>query len=51
MLQMHIGAESYFFEEGQAKKFEVARYGGIKVDDAGNSVLVGLYDKNHKLIH
>jgi uncharacterized membrane-anchored protein len=47
---LNLGAESYFFEEGQAAAFEKAEYGGLKVDDAGNSLLVGLYDQNRKLI-
>jgi uncharacterized membrane-anchored protein len=47
---LNLGAESYFFEEGQAKTFEAAKYGGLKVDGEGNSVLVGLYDKDLKLI-
>ncbi len=45
-----IGAESYFFQEGQAPQFEEAKYGGLRVDDKGNSVLVGLFDKDRKLI-
>lgn len=47
---INIGAESFFFQEGEAEKFEVAEYGGIKVDARGNSLLVGLYDKNLKKI-
>lgn len=47
---LNLGAESYFFEEGQAKTFEQAEYGGLRVDKEGNSVLVGLYDKNRKLL-
>lgn len=47
---LHIGAESFFFEEGQASRFQFAKYGAIKVDDAGNSLLVGLYDTTHTLI-
>lgn len=42
--RISIGAESFFFEEGQAEKFEKAMYGGVRVDEKGNSVLVGLYD-------
>lgn len=48
--RIHIGAESYFFEEGKGKKYEAAKYGGLKVDDAGNSILVGLYDEKFELI-
>ncbi|NEM96626.1 GDYXXLXY domain-containing protein [Pontibacter burrus] len=47
---INLGAESYFFEEGQAKTFETAEYGGLKVDEAGNSILIGLYDKNRQLL-
>lgn len=47
---INIGAESYFFEEGQADKFGVARYGALKVDTNGNSLLVGLYDEHLKRI-
>ena len=39
---LQLGAESFFFEEGQASKYENAKYGELKVDDAGNSILVGL---------
>jgi uncharacterized membrane-anchored protein len=43
---INIGAESYFFQEGEALKFEKAKYGGLKVDSNGNSLLIGLYDEN-----
>ena len=46
----NIGAESYFFQEGEGKKYEKAKYGGLRVDDEGNSVLIGLFDKNLKQI-
>ena len=39
---MRLGAESYFFEEGQADVFADAEYSVLHVDTAGNSVLVGL---------
>jgi len=41
-----IGAESYFFQEGTGEKYDKAKYGGLKIDDNGKSVLVGLYDKD-----
>jgi uncharacterized membrane-anchored protein len=43
--RINIGAESFFFQEGQAEKYAGAKYGGVKVDDAGNSILIGLYDE------
>ena len=45
-----LGAESFFFEEGTGDFFTSARYGGIRVDKDGNSVLVGLYDSAFKKI-
>ena len=42
---INIGAESFFFQEGDAEKYEKAKYGAIKTDANGNSLLVGLYDK------
>jgi len=47
---INIGAESFFFEEGQGKKYEMAKYGGVKVDQNGNSLLIGLYDEKLKKI-
>ncbi|MCX2741281.1 GDYXXLXY domain-containing protein [Pontibacter anaerobius] len=47
---INLGAESYFFEEGQAIIFEEAKYGGLRVDEQGNSILVGLYDEQRQLI-
>ena len=43
---INIGAESFFFQEGEAEKYENAKYGGLKVDNQGNSLLIGLYDEN-----
>ncbi len=45
---IHIGADSYFFQEGDAEKYGNAKYGGIRVDGEGNSLLIGLYDDNLK---
>lgn len=45
-----IGAQSYFFEEGKARKFEAARYGGVIVDRKGNLILEGMYDENRQKI-
>ena len=47
---INIGAESYFFQEGEGEKYENAEYGGLMIDDNGKSILVGLYDENQKKI-
>lgn len=46
----NIGAESFFFQEGEADKYAEAKYGGLRVDRDGNSLLVGLYDEKRRLI-
>ena len=47
---INIGAESFFFQEGHAERYEKAKYGGVKIDDKGNSLLVGLYDDQFQKI-
>ncbi|AYN00091.1 GDYXXLXY domain-containing protein [Chryseobacterium aahli] len=47
---INIGAESFFFQEGQGEKYEKAKYGAVKVDKEGNSLLTGLYGENLKQI-
>ncbi len=42
---IRLGAESFFFQEGQAKQYEKAKYGELRVDAKGQSVLVGLRDE------
>ncbi len=37
-----LGAESFFFQEGQAEVYEAAEYAELRVTAAGESVLVGL---------
>jgi len=43
-----FGAESFFFQEGHAKYYIRARYGELKVAPNGESVLIGLRDKDFK---
>lgn len=47
---LNIGAESFFFQEGHAQRYEQAKFGGIKVDNKGNSLLIGLYNNQQKII-
>ena len=48
--RINIGAESFFFQEGQAEKYEMAKYGGVKIDKNGNSLLIGLFDEYQRKI-
>ncbi len=47
---VRIGAESFFFQEGDAKFYENAKYGLLKVSPAGDVLLAGLMDEKMKLI-
>ena len=47
---LHIGADSYFFEEGKAEVFGRAAYGGLRLDGRGGAVLAGLYDADFTLL-
>ncbi len=47
---LRYGAESFFFQEGDAQLYNNARYGVLRVDDAGSSVLVGLAGEDKRLI-
>ena len=47
---LDIGAGSFFFQEGRANDFAAAKFGGLVVDEAGHSLLVGLYDEDRRLI-
>lgn len=44
---LRIGSEAFFFQEGHGKFYERARYGELRLDRNGDSVLVGL--RNDKL--
>ena len=40
-----LGAESFFFQEGDAKYYAGAKYGDLRVAENGDSVLSGLRGK------
>jgi uncharacterized membrane-anchored protein len=48
--RIRLGAESFFFQEGQAELFAPARFGVLHVDESGKSVLVGLADEEWRRI-
>ncbi len=49
-IEVFVGAESFFFQEGHADAYEQARYGILKVAPDGGSVLVGLADAGRRPI-
>lgn len=48
--ELRYGAESYFFQEGQAKRFSNAKYGVLHLDPSGKSVLVAVADEKQEKI-
>jgi len=48
--RVNIGAESFFFQEGDGEYFEKAKFGLLKVSESGDVLLVGLLDEKLKLI-
>lgn len=48
--RIRLGAETFFFQEGNGPLFSAGAYGVLNVDESGNSVLIGLADENHQLI-
>lgn len=42
--RLRVGSDAFFFQEGTAARYTGARYGELRVDDDGESVLVGLRD-------
>ena len=45
-----VGAGSFFFQEGEAETYQVARYAEIRVEASGTTVLVGLRDEAFNLL-
>lgn len=44
--EVRVVTNAYFFPEGQAQKYEKARYGELRVDGSGKALLVGMRDEN-----
>jgi uncharacterized membrane-anchored protein len=44
--QIDLGPTSFFFQEGTAEDYEEAKYGELRVDASGTSILVGLRGEN-----
>lgn len=44
--ELRLGAESFFFQEGNAPHYEQARYGELVVTPGGEAMLVGLRDED-----
>ena len=48
--RLRIGSGAYFFQEGHAKHYNNARYGELRLDSTGQSILVALRDKDLNLL-
>ena len=48
--EVSYGADSFFFQEGDADLYAQAKYGVLRVDAEGNSILVGLADEHRNML-
>jgi len=48
--RVQFATNAFFFQEGDAKKFDQARYGAFRVAEDGTLLLTAMYDKDHQLI-
>ncbi len=48
--QVQVAAGAYYFQEGQAMEYEQAKYGELRVDSSGKSLLVALLNQNFQPI-
>ena len=46
--RVRIGTNAFYFQEGHADRYSAARYGELKVDATGTSLLVGLRDASRR---
>lgn len=44
--RIHVGSESFFFEEGRGRAYQKVRYGIFKLGKDGRTILRALADKN-----
>jgi uncharacterized membrane-anchored protein len=49
--EVSYGADSFFFQEGKADLYAEAKYGVLRVDADGNSILVGLAGADHNMLN
>jgi uncharacterized membrane-anchored protein len=48
---LQYGAEAFFFQEGDVSLYNDAKYGVLRVDADGNTVLVGLADASRNMLN
>lgn len=46
--RIRIGTDAFFFQEGRADRYRDARYGELRVDAAGECLLIGLRDRERQ---
>jgi uncharacterized membrane-anchored protein len=46
--RVRIGTDAFYFQEGQADQYAGAHYGEMRVDAAGEALLIGLRDRDRR---
>jgi len=49
--EVSYGADSFFFQEGDADRYAQAKYSVLRVDAEGNNILVGLAGADHNMLN
>jgi uncharacterized membrane-anchored protein len=49
--EVSYGTDAFFFHEGDADLYAQAKYGVLRVDAEGNSILVGLAGADHNMLN
>ena len=47
---IRIATDAFYFQEGHARRYERAKYGELRVDPSGGSILVGLRDSLQQVL-
>lgn len=47
-LTMKLGTDAFFFQEGHAMRYDRAKFGELRVDASGESLLIGLRDEERR---
>jgi uncharacterized membrane-anchored protein len=46
--RIRIGTDAFFFQEGHASRYDQAKFGELRVDASGESLLIGLRDAERR---
>lgn len=48
--QLRLASDAFFFQEGHWQRYQSARYGELRVAENGDAILVGLRDREYRML-